>query len=493
MKIRKNARWLTAAERRAFLRALISLKAKKRAKQHKTMRLYDFYPLEHRLVRRRHSAQTGTALPDSERDGGHGGPGFGSWHREWLRRFELDLQCIDSSVTLPYWDLTDRKGTEDVIFQDNFMGPSGSPPDGKIRTGFFREFVPESERPFWWPNLEDGTPLKGFTLMQGLTTIEEWTMSQHARLPKLALFNVSGVTRNIQRLSRLPTRSKIRNLMAIDTFFRYPAFGTFSMVWEREGYHAPGHEVVDGLMSQPPTSPNDPIFFLHHCGVDMIWALWQKLHDQRDAKHLPPKRGPNGKARTRMGHHLEDPMWPWDGTLASNPNKAIPAPQQPFPPPDPDMRPPVFPDDAFAKDVDSSDVVRVCDVIDHHQLPDDTSYKYDVEIPFEFKKNGTRLAWIEPYFGDLSLPGSIVANAAGAPGVGDLTWRVDGSTRGWIKVATGDLHVRGQVIEDEIDYSDTALAGAIDFRHYNQPVAYLDPSGNFHLKGRVLTAQPGIE
>ena len=112
-------------------------------------------------------------------------------------------------------------------------------------------------------------------------------------------------------------------------------------------------------MSAAPTSPNDPIFFLHHCGVDMIWALWQARHSQAEAKHLPPQRGPNGEAVTRMGHHLEDPMWPWDGTLASNPNKSIPPPQQPLPPPDPDMRPPTFPDDAFTRDVDPGDVVRV--------------------------------------------------------------------------------------------------------------------------------------
>ena len=129
------------------------------------------------------------------------------------------------------------------------------------------------------------------------------------------------------------------------------------------------------------------------------------------------------------------------------------------------------------------------DVIDHHNLPDDTSYKYDVEIPFEFKKEGTKLAWIEPYFGDLSLTGSVVANATRRPGPADLAWEANSVTRGWIEAATGNLYLQGQVIEDETDYSETALGGAIDFRHYNQPLAYLDSSGNFHLKGRVLSNQ----
>ena len=381
MKIRKNARWLTTAERTAFLKAIVTLKAVKVMKKQKTMRLYDFYPLEHRLVRRRYSAKTGELLSNGGRDGGHGGPGFASWHREWLRRFELDLQSIDSSITLPYWDITDRQGTRDVIFQDDFMGPSGSPPDGKVSSGFFREIVPASERPPWWPNEEDGTPLQGFMMMQGLTTLER-TMAEHASNADLALFNTSSLTRDLQPLSGLPTRSDIRNLLDIDIFFRRPSFGTFSVVWEGHGYHAPGHSVVGGLMSAAPTSPNDPIFFLHHSGVDMIWALWQKGHDQSLPQHLPPQRGPNGEAVPRIGHHLGDPMWPWDGTLASNPNKAIPAPQQPFPPPDRDMRPPTFPDDAFVRDVDPTDLVKVSDMIDHHNLPGGTSYMYDVEIPF---------------------------------------------------------------------------------------------------------------
>ena len=181
-------------------------------------------------------------------------------------------------------------------------------------------------------------------------------------------------------------------------------------------------------------------------------------------------------------------MWPWDGRIGTNSNKARPHLLGPFPPNDPDARPPVFPLGSFVRNVKPTDIVTVGDVIDHHAL----DYQYDIEIPFDFEKEGTKLARIEPYFGDLSLTGTVVANAAGAPRAADLAWEVDGETRGWIEAETGDLHVRGQVIEDETDYSDTALAGATDFRHYNQPLAYLDASRNFHLKGRVLINQPAI-
>ncbi len=36
------------------------------------------------------------------------------------------------------------------------------------------------------------------------------------------------------------------------------------------------------------TSPNDPVFFLHHCNVDRLWALWQLEHpgDNPRREHL---------------------------------------------------------------------------------------------------------------------------------------------------------------------------------------------------------------
>ena len=481
MRIRKNARWLTQQERENFLKAVLTLKATKLSNNGLQMRLYDFYPLEHRIVRRRRQASNGKSMGD----GGHGGPGFAPWHREWLRRFELDLQSVDSSVSLPYWDLCDRRGTQEVLFQPDFMGGDGTGPDLKVLSGYFQEQF-TSERPSWWPD-EDGAPLEGFNVMRGLTTLPpEGPMNSQP-----PGFDTTALTREFGSLNILPARDSIRELLRRPNYFGSFS-NSFSGPMEAFRYHGPGHGWVGGLMGEPPTSPNDPVFFLHHCGVDMIWALWQITHDQQLPQHRPPLRANGVLFGVRYGHYLEDFMWPWDGILASNSNKAVPPGKEPFPPPDPNMTPPVFPDNAFMRKVPPDDVVRVRDVLDHHNLQDGTGYHYDVEVPYKLEKDGASLAWIEPYFGDLNLTGEKRESTASNPGPNDLVFEMDGTARGWIEAATGDLHVRGVVMAEETDFSDAALQGAIDLRHFNQPLAYIDPAGNFHLKGVIEPNQPAI-
>lgn len=47
------------------------------------------------------------------------------------------------------------------------------------------------------------------------------------------------------------------------------------------GIHAAGHFVMGGDSSDLFSSPNDPIFFLHHSMVDRIYWIWQALHPKQ--------------------------------------------------------------------------------------------------------------------------------------------------------------------------------------------------------------------
>jgi len=68
--------------------------------------------------------------------------------------------------------------------------------------------------------------------------------------------------------------------------------------------HIRVHAWVGGNMSSAFTSPNDPVFWLHHCYMDKLWADWQAMHTDQYA-YLPD-------VGARTGHNLNDRMAPWN-------------------------------------------------------------------------------------------------------------------------------------------------------------------------------------
>lgn len=59
------------------------------------------------------------------------------------------------------------------------------------------------------------------------------------------------------------------------------------------------HRWVGGNMVDM-TSPNDPVFWLHHCNIDRLWAAWQVLHPDEEP-YLPEAGAPTGQ-------NLNEPM-----------------------------------------------------------------------------------------------------------------------------------------------------------------------------------------
>ena len=109
---RKNQSTLTTTEKARFVAAVLALKASGK---------YDDYVQQHMNFM----------------SSAHRAPAFLPWHREFLRRFELDLRAIDSSVTLPYWDWTVDNSPTSTIWANDFMGPNGRPSDGQVMSGPF--------------------------------------------------------------------------------------------------------------------------------------------------------------------------------------------------------------------------------------------------------------------------------------------------------------------------------------------------------------------
>ena len=75
---------------------------------------------------------------------------------------------------------------------------------------------------------------------------------------------------------------------------------TYDAFWQEleVSIHNPPHRWVSGVMGQA-ASPGDPVFYLHHCWIDLLWAKWQSEHPF--AVFVP----------TAAGFGLNDPLMEW--------------------------------------------------------------------------------------------------------------------------------------------------------------------------------------
>lgn len=223
--------------------------------------------------------QEAAAAP--HRNAAHMGPSFLPWHREFLRLFEEDLQKVNPSVVLPYWDWaadSKRKNPgRSPIWSPSFMGGNGNPD---------RDFIVE-DGPFAagrWETIDEAGNLAG---------------------PLKRSFGESSGA------PTLPTRKDVYDALQAVPYDRPPWDMTSEPSFRNllEGFidgpqlHNRVHGWVGGHMGNVPTAPNDPVFFLHHANVDRLWAMWQIIHPKRT--YLPLKGGP-------VGHNYHDYMFPWN-------------------------------------------------------------------------------------------------------------------------------------------------------------------------------------
>jgi hypothetical protein len=147
----------------------------------------------------------------------HGTTQFLPWHRIFLEYFEGLLQSIDPDVTIPYWNWHNTWSSSSLLFQNGSAqntGLLGYNVNGSI-----------------WEDPEEDT-----------------------------MFN-RGFTAESQ-----PS----------DSYKNQTIFSSFSSSLQG-GAHNAGHRFVGGDMVET-YSPIDPVFYLHHCMVDKVWADWFREH-----------------------------------------------------------------------------------------------------------------------------------------------------------------------------------------------------------------------
>ncbi len=157
----------------------------------------------------------------------HGYPGFLTWHRAYLDVYEEALRCVNSDISLPFWNWS--------------SGPT---------TG-----VPAACRDATYENRN------GDTVDNPLYA---------GPIPASLGGGVTSRRSNIDTTSFDDLATSAQSALAESTFSGFqPALN---------GPHGGVHVRVGGNMASVAQAGFDPIFYLHHANVDRLWAIWQNSH-----------------------------------------------------------------------------------------------------------------------------------------------------------------------------------------------------------------------
>ena len=247
-------------------------------------------------------------LASTAGDEAHMQPAFLTWHRAFLLLVERELQKIDPSVALHYWNWD---GAAPKIFAQNFMGAPGT-------GGFIAEPVFSLTNPLlgWDTDL----PFNGGELRRNV--------DDHTRDP-------AGAMKPLDDPVSSSLVDSFTNFgLTTDDFF---SVNSFSDDVERAS-HNTGHgwPCGSGHLTNPNRSAADPIFFLLHSQIDREWAYWQNANNRQGVvngalltfpapEHYDNTGAWNSPGNTatwdfrQQGSFLDDGMWPWDGTSGGTP------------------------------------------------------------------------------------------------------------------------------------------------------------------------------
>jgi hypothetical protein len=278
--IRKNIYTLTDAQLQDFKDAVNAIKANG---------AYDLFIEHHHHAMMTATLMAGESGDENTRNVAHRGPAFLPWHRYFCREFELVLQSVKPTVTLPYWDWAADEANPlgAPLWNTNpaqriYIGGDGTGPNGTVVTGPFTG---------WTAIIESAGGALVPRSFQGIVRELGAATFGNPDFPTVA--QVNDAVNNFPTYDTSPWRQ------ASTGSFRNKLEGWLAIPPEDNSQlHNRIHIWVGGDMG-PGTSPNDPVFYLNHCNVDRIWARWQHAHSA--SAYLPASGGP-------PGHNINDTM-----------------------------------------------------------------------------------------------------------------------------------------------------------------------------------------
>lgn len=157
------------------------------------------------------------------------------FYRLVLHVFETELQKVDATVSLPYWDWTLDAATPAAapIFSEQYLGGNGEPETHCVKDGPFADFTTL-------------VPVKGECLQRQFA-LKPW-----------------------------PNRDRIDWILERSSSYDYlrQFVGYVPVQTVRQG--------IGGHMANREANANDPLFWLQMAFVDHLWSTWQNLPQAKE-------------------------------------------------------------------------------------------------------------------------------------------------------------------------------------------------------------------
>ncbi len=278
--VRPNVADLSHEQRVALVDAILALKETPAPIEgYESYSYYDMFVKWHRDV-----------FFCGRRQSAHMGANFLPWHRQYLLMFEQALNEVsDTPIVLPYWDWTDPASTNG-LFRKDLMGGNGNPAQeyavtsGRFEKGEWRLNVLDQR-------VSDPNPERYLTRRIGsfpdipqLPTAEDVQQALTRPVYDTVPFDDEANPAQSFRNNLEGWRGKIGEDCEDGLFGPLTGIG----VHEPSAMHNSVHLWVGGLYGKGKnqqtgtmtlnTSPNDPIFWLHHANIDRLWESWMAIN-----------------------------------------------------------------------------------------------------------------------------------------------------------------------------------------------------------------------
>jgi hypothetical protein len=220
----------------------------------------------------------------------HGNWWFLPWHRGYLLHFEQICAQLSGKpdFALPFWDWTANPSVPAEMFADVLT------PTHPAFLANFNAYRSRHRTPVRTYLSGLGPAARADLVRRGLPSLNAIMSEVQGSFP--ARPNARGLTQQAPNFDSMGasavTLQKIRDCLAPISFETFgsdpsPQHSERAISHELEGGpHDNVHGAVGGFMGAF-MSPVDPIFWLHHCNIDRLWAIWTKREKAAGRTGLP--------------------------------------------------------------------------------------------------------------------------------------------------------------------------------------------------------------